>query len=174
LFKFIRFKRFFLKKHFKKVLLEKGNNRVVCQKEIKTVGIITTEEISNWVSIKEEVEKLLNVKNVKIYSFRPDKKKQVVFYKHFTKKDFGWRGTVQQPSFKIFIDTPFDLLIGYFSKNNLYLESAVLQSSATFKVGISNVNQQLYDMEIAEVPSKTEGFLLELKKYLIVLKKIKN
>ena len=71
MFKFIRFKRFFLKRHFKKVLLEKGNNRVVSQKEIKTVGIITTEEISNWVNVKEEVEKLLNVRNVKIYSFRP-------------------------------------------------------------------------------------------------------
>jgi hypothetical protein len=66
------------------------------------------------------------------------------------------------------------LLIGYFSKKNWYLENAVLRSNATFKVGISKVNQQLYDIEIAEVPIKTDKFLLELKKYLKILKKLKN
>lgn len=66
------------------------------------------------------------------------------------------------------------MLIGYFNKKNLYLENAVLQSKATFKVGISKVNQKLYDIEIAEVPIKTDKFLLELKKYLRILKKIKN
>ena len=67
---------------------------------------------------------------------------------------------IHQPNFKSFIEEPFDLLIGYFNKKNLYLENAVLQSKATFKVGISKVNQQLYDIEIAEVPSKTDKFLL--------------
>jgi len=66
------------------------------------------------------------------------------------------------------------LLIGYFSKKNWYLENAVLRSNATFKVGVSKVNQQLYDIEIAEIPIKTNTFFSELKKYLKILKKIKN
>jgi hypothetical protein len=171
---FTRYKRFFLKKHFRKILLEKENNRVVSQKEIKTVGILTTDEISNWVDVKEEVEKLLNLRNAKIYSFRPNKKNREVSYKHFSEIDFSWNGNISQPNFKNFIDEPFDLLIGYFSKKNWYLENAVLRSNATFKVGISKVNQQLYDIEIAEVPIKTDKFLLELKKYLKILKKLKN
>jgi hypothetical protein len=171
---FIRYKRYFLKKQFRKVLLEKENNRVVSQKEIKTVAIITTDEISNWVNLKEEVEKLLNIRNVKIYSFRAHKKNQEVSFKHFSEIDFSWNGNISQPNFKNFIDEPFDLLIGYFNKKNWYLENAVLRSNATFKVGISKVNQQLYDIEIAEVPIKTDTFLSELKKYLKILKKIKN
>ncbi len=171
---FNRYKKHFIKKQFQKTLSEKEKNRVVSQKEIKTVGILTTEEISNWVNVKEEVEKLLNVRNVKIYSYRPYKKRNEISYKHFSEKDFSWNGNVNQPNFKSFIDEPFDLLIGYFNKKNLYLENAVLHSKSSFKVGISKVNQQLYDMEIAEVPIKTEKFFLELKRYLIILKKMKN
>jgi len=174
LLNFIRYKKYFLKKQFRKVLLEKENNRVVSQKEIKTIGILTTDEISNCVNVKEEVEKLFNIRNAKIYSFRPHKKNQKFSYKHSSEKDFNWTGSVNQPSFKIFIEEPFDLLIGYFSKKNWYLENAVLRSNATFKVGISKVNQQLYDIEIAEVPIKTATFFSELKKYLKILKKIKN
>ena len=163
-----------MKRQFKKILLEKENNRIVSQKEIKTVGILTTDEISNWVNVIDEVEKLLNLRNAKMYSFRLHKKQYEFSYKHFSEKDFGWNGNINQPNFKSFIEEPFDLLIGYFSKKNLYLENAVLHSKATFKVGISKVNQQLYDIEIAEVPIKTDKFLLELKKYLKILKKIKN
>jgi hypothetical protein len=154
--------------------LEKESNRVISQKEIKTVGILTTDEISHWVNVKDEVEKLLNLRNAKIYSYRPYKKNNEISYKHFSEKDFSWNGNISQPNFKSFIDEPFDLLIGYFNKKNLYLENAVLQSNATFKAGISKVNQQLYDIEIAEVPIKTDRFLLELKRYLKILQKIKN
>jgi acetolactate synthase small subunit len=168
----IPFKKYFLKKQFQKKLVENEIHRIVCQKEIKTVGIITTDEISKWIEIKEEVEKILNVENVKIYSFKSHKNKNPL--KDFSEKEFNWKGNIFEENFKSFIDEPFDLLIGYFNKNNLYLESAVLQSKALFKVGISDVNQQLYDMEIAETPSKQESFFLELKKYLTILRKLKN
>jgi hypothetical protein len=174
LFSSTQYKKYFLKRQFKKLLLEKENNRIVSQKEIKTIGILTTDEISNWINVKEEVEKLLNLRNAKIYSFRPQKKQQEFSYKHFSEKDFGWNGNINQPNFKAFIEEPFDLLIGYFNKNNLFLESSVLQSNALFKVGISDVNQELYDIEIAETPIKTERFFLELKKYLTILRKLKN
>jgi len=174
LLNFTRYKRYFLKNQFQKILLEKESNRVVSQKEIKTVGILTTNEISNLVNLKNEVEKLLNLRNAEIYSFRAHKKDHEVSYEYFSEKDFNWNGNISQPNFKDFIDEPFDLLIGYFSDKNLYLENAVLRSNASFKVGISNVNQKLYDIEIAELPIKTDKFLLELKKYLRILKKIKN
>jgi hypothetical protein len=165
-------KRYFLRKQFQKKLIENEIHRVVSQNEIKTVGIITTDEISKWVNVKEEVEKILNIKNAKIYSFGPQKEDTSL--KSFSEKDFNWKGTIYKPSFKNFIDEPFDLLIGYFNKNNLYLESSVLLSNAQFKVGISGVNQELYDIEIAETPSKTDRFFLELKKYLTKLRKLEN
>jgi len=165
------FKKYFLRRQFQKRLIENEAHRIVSQKEIKTVGIITTEEISQWINVKGEVEKILNLKDVKMYSFRPQNKNS---NKYFSEKDFNWQGNIYKPDFKSFIDEPFDLLIGYFNKNNLFLESSVLQSNALFKVGISGVNQELYDIEIAETPIETERFFLELKKYLIIIRKLKN
>ncbi|MDG1399087.1 MAG: hypothetical protein P8P88_11940 [Polaribacter sp.] len=56
----------------------------------------------------------------------------------------------------------------------MYLENAVLRSNARFKVGFANVNQSLYDMEISGYPTKFDDFLSELKKYLVILNKLKN
>lgn len=167
-------KKKFIKRNFQKLLLEKEQNRVVSTDIIKTVGIISTDEISNWIDVKTAVEDHFKVHNTKIYSFRPYSRKEEVSFKHFSEKDFNWKGQVSQPNFKVFIEQPFDLLIGFFNKKNLYIENAVLRSNAKFKVGISNVNQDLYDMEIAVLPKNTDQFLEELKKYLLILKKVEN
>jgi acetolactate synthase small subunit len=73
-----------------------------------------------------------------------------------------------------FLEQPFDLLIGYFNTNNLYLETAILQSNATFKAGFSGVNSDLYELEIAGNIKDIHQFLSELKKYLQSLKKLKS
>lgn len=155
-------------------MIEADEKRVVSDKEIKTVGILTTELFFNTIELKEEVERVLNLRNAKIYCYRPYKKSNTISYKHFSEKDFNWKGKVIQPNFNSFIEEPFDLLIGFFDKSNLFLESAVLQSKSTFKVGIAKVNQMLYDIEIKSNPYKVEEFLTELKKYLILIEKIKN
>jgi hypothetical protein len=171
---FKKLKKTFINKQFQRLILEKEDFRVVSLKEIKTVGILCSDEVSKWIPVKEEVEKVLNLRNAKIYSFRKFNKNDAVSFKHFSEKDFTWKGEVTQPNFKSFLDEPFDLLIGFFNKNNLFIENAVLRSNAKFKVGLSNVNQKLYDMEIAEYPKNIDKFLIELKRYLLILKKLKN
>ncbi|PQJ78064.1 DUF6913 domain-containing protein [Polaribacter porphyrae] len=167
-------KKSFIKKKFRKLLVEKEENRVVSHDEVYTVGIVTSADISKWINLADEVERILGLGNVRVYNYRSYSKNDVLSYKFFTEKDFTWKGEPKNKMFTSFIEEPFDLLIGYFNKNNLYLENAVLRSNAKFKVGFAKVNQSLYDMEIAEYPTKTERFLSELKKYLIVLKKLKN
>ncbi len=154
------------------MLLEKEAARVVSSNKIKSIGIISTDEISKWIDVKEEVNRIFEIDNAKIFSYRVQNKKNPTSSIHFSEKSFGWKAQVKDQKLKAFLNEPFDLLIGYFNKKNLYAELAVLQSSATFKAGISKVNQQLYDIEIAEYPKNTERFLLELKKYLEILKKI--
>lgn len=168
------FRKIYFKKQFQKQLVEADENRVVSDKEIKTVGILTTELFFNTIELKEAVEQSLNLRNAKIYCYRPYKKSDTPSFKHFSEKDFSWKGKIIESSFNSFTEEPFDLLIGYFDKSNLFLESAVLQSKATFKVGIAQVNQMLYDIEIKSNPYKVEEFLTELKKYLILIEKIKN
>ncbi|MFY9242131.1 MAG: hypothetical protein WAO74_03805 [Polaribacter sp.] len=120
------------------------------------------------------MQTILGVEDVEIYSYRPFKKKDKASLSHFTEKDISWKGEIKKPHFNAFLEKPFDLLIGYFNKENLYNQFSVLKSKATFKTGISKVNQDLYDLEISEYPTNTDGFLLELKKYLLILKKLKN
>lgn len=167
-------KKSFIKRNFKKLLIEKEENRTISNAEIYTVAIIASQENSKWIKIQDEVEKILDLGNIRTYSYRPFSRKDVPSFKFFSEKDFNWKGEPKNKTFKSFINEPHDLLIGYFDKNNLYLENAVLHSKAKFKVGFANVNQKLYDMEIAESPAKIESFLTELKKYLVLLKKLKN
>lgn len=136
--------------------------------------MIVSQKISNWLQLEEEIKKTLGLENVKILTFLDYDKKNHTINSYFTEKDIDWNGTIQKADFRDFLNEPFDLLIGYFDTKNIFLELAVLKSKATFKVGFSDVNQRLYDMEIAEIPSKIDNFLIELKKYLVILKKMKN
>lgn len=163
-----------LRSKFNKALSKLPENRIVSQNEIQSVGILTTEEIALKIDLQSEIEALLGVRNSKIYIFKKFDKLDEVSYKHFSEKDVNWRGEFVQPNFKSFLDQRFDLLIGYFNTNNLYLEKAILQSKASFNVGFSGVNSKLYELEISEKTEHIQQFLRELKKYLVILQKLKN
>ena len=164
----------FLRKKFDKTLSNLKDNRTVSQKEILTVGILTTESISSKIDLQSEVEAILGVKNSKIYSFKKFNKSDEVSFKHFSEKDINWKGEFKEPNFQSFLEHPFDLLIGYFNHNHLYLEKAVLESNASFKAGFSEVNSKLYELEISTDIENIQQFSSELKKYLQILKKLKN
>lgn len=169
---FQRFKELILENKLQKQLAKVADYSTLSSKKIQSVGIITTEEISSKYNLKEEIEAVLGLRNVKVYSFRTYMKTDDFSYKHFTEKDINWQGIFKQPNFNSFLEQPLDLLIGYFNYSNLYLESAVLQSNAGLKVGFSGVNSKLYEIEITEKTSNLNAFAKELKKYLIILKKL--
>jgi hypothetical protein len=139
---------------------------------VKSIAIITSEDISSKIDLQKEIEKMLGARNVKIYSLRNFDKKDDLSYKHFTKKDINWSGQFTEPIFQCFLKTPFDLLIGYFNTNNLYLKHAILASQAEFKVGFAGVNSNLYEIEISEEIENITAFTSELKKYLQIIKKL--
>ncbi|WP_435415905.1 DUF6913 domain-containing protein [Polaribacter aestuariivivens] len=170
--KFTKLKHTILQKKFQKTLQKSLENKVISQKKIQSVGILTTDEIQSKTAVLSILENTLGVRNAKIYSFRKFNKLNEFSYKHFSENDIGWKGEFIQENFQSFLEQPFDLLIGYFHQPNLYLESAVLQSKASFKVGFSNVNSNLYEIEISEDVAKTNEFATELKKYLQIIKKL--
>ncbi|MEO9572023.1 MAG: hypothetical protein ABJH82_03015 [Polaribacter sp.] len=163
-----------IKSNFNKKLSKLKGSREVSQNEIQTVAILTTEELSKEMELQLEIETILGVKNSKIYSFKKFNKLEEDSNKNFTEKDVNWKGEFIAPTLKNFLEQPFDLVIGYFNTEHLYLEKAVFQSKATFKVGFSDVNSKLYEIEISEKIENLKQFSLELKKYLKILKKIKN
>lgn len=163
-----------LRKKFDKTISKLQDNRVVSQKEIRTVGILTTEAVSSKIDLQSEIETILGLKNSKIFSFKKFNKSDEVSFKHFSEKDINWKGEFKEPTFQSFLEQPFDLLIGYFNHNHLYLEKAILESKAGFKAGFSDVNSKLYELEISIELENVQQFSLELKKYLQILKKLKN
>lgn len=169
-----KLKEILLRKKFDKMLSKLARNRNVSQKKIRTVGILTTETIASKTAIQSRVEAILGVRDSKMYRFKKFEKAASISYTHFSEKDISWKGNFAQPNFKSFLEYPFDLLIGYFDEEHLYVERAILQSNASFKAGFSGVNSKLYELEIVEVPIKIDAFLLELKKYLQILQKLKN
>lgn len=163
-----------LRKKFDKSLSRLPENRTVSQKEIISVGILTTEAISNKIDLQKEIETILGVRNSKLYSFKNFNKLDEPSFKHFSEKDINWSGNFIQPEFQSFLQQPFHLLIGYFNENHLYLEKAVFESKASFKAGFSNVNSKLYELEISTKLENVQQFSSELKKYLQILQKLKN
>lgn len=166
------FKENILKKKLEKLVALNQQSDSSSTKKIQSVGIITTDELASKINIVAETERILEVRNVKIYSLRKFIKTDEVSFKHFTAKDINFNGQFTQTNFKSFLDQPFDLLIGYFNTNNVFLESAIAQSKAMFKVGFSNVNEGLYVIEVSENIENIVAFSLELKKYLQILKKL--
>lgn len=161
-----------LKKNLKKLVLQNQQTDISSTKKIQTIGIITSQEISSKINLVPEIERILDIKNVKIYSLRNFNKKDTLSDLHFTEKDIYWNGQFKPTNFKSFLEEPFHLLIGYFSANNIILETAIAQSKADLKVGFTNVNEDLYSIEISEETENIASFLSELKKYLQILKKL--
>ncbi|WP_299667672.1 hypothetical protein [uncultured Polaribacter sp.] len=166
------FKETILKKKLEKLLSQNTDDKIISSKKIHSVGILTSEDITLKIDVQEEIETTLGIRNSKIYSFRKFSKIDDFSYKHFTDKEMSWNGKFTQTNFQSFLEQPFDLLIGYFNTNNIFLESAVLQSKARFKVGFAATNAALYEIEISENIESVKEFTSELKKYLQIIKKL--
>jgi hypothetical protein len=169
---FQRFKETVLKRQLEELLPQREFSVNSPSKKISSIGIITSEKITTEVDLQIEIETLLKCRNSKMYSFRKFDKTADVSCKYFTEKDINWKGQFTQDNMQVFIEQPFDLLIGYFDTNNIFLETAVLQSKAEFKVGFAGVNSRLYKIEISEKTANLNAFTLELKKYLRIIKKL--
>ncbi|TVZ55422.1 hypothetical protein OD91_0670 [Lutibacter sp. Hel_I_33_5] len=172
LFKFVKQKNSSLLQQYQKLLEQKLKDKTSYTKEIKSVGILTTDEISSDYNLQFHIEKILNVRNSKIYSFRKHDKDNPESYKHFSDQEISKSGKILDVSFKSFIEHPFDLLICFFDKKNVFLEYTALLSEAQFKAGIANVNKELYDLQVICKSDNIEDFTVELKKYLQILNRL--
>lgn len=91
---------------------------------------------------------------------------------HFSPKDFGWNGKINNVDLKSLIDEPYDCLISYHKKDILELDLITAMSKARFKVGLSKEEERLYDLIIDIKPQEIEVFKKELEKYLNILNKL--
>lgn len=167
-----KLKHHFIQKKIQKLLTNTTDLRSVSNQKIRTVGILTKEKYFKAFPLQEIITDQLGLQNSKIYSYKNYEKSEEKSYKHFSEKDFSWRGEIIDSSLQGFVEEPLDLLICFYSKPQSYLEYLTLLSKASFKVGLAGVNSNLFDMEISTDISKTDEFFTELKKYLSILQKL--
>lgn len=142
---------------------------------IKTIGVLlNASEYSDY----NRIDKFLNhlgilSANRSFFTFSKSKlESHNQWDSIFSPKDFGWNGNLKNKDLKDFTETKFDVLICYFLADDIELAQIAAMSKASFKVGISNKDERLYDLIVDVKVTDFEIFETELKKYLTILKKI--
>lgn len=171
---FLKFiKDFALKKIIKKSL--SGYKPVADSEIINSVGILIDESyFSDRESlISDLVANGINEENIKTLSFKERlKKKEVIEYCHYTRRDISASGVFTKEDVAEFINEPFDMLISYYDIEKAPLLLATIKSKAKFKVGFASVDKRLNNFMISSQVEKHAEFISELIKYLKILNKI--
>ena len=96
------FKETVFKNKLNQLLAQTDKSRTPPLTIVKSIAIITSEDISSKIDLQKEVEKILGARNVKIYSLRNFDKKDDFSYKHFTKKILIGVGSLLNLVFNVF------------------------------------------------------------------------
>ncbi len=172
----------FLKK-FKEKSIKRAIHKSVSLKsvdfkenQIQSVGIILNlSEYNNPKAFQDFLKGIgVSKNNIKIITFISNHKKENDSNQSsfFTQKDIGWYAKINSIALQRFLSTKFDVLISYYSNNNLYLNTVTALCSSNFKIGISDYDPRLNDLIINIKSKEIEVFKTETIKYLKILNKI--
>lgn len=169
-----KLQKIFLKKNIDKNLLNRDISSI--NDQLHSIGFLVDEDMNidleNIYDISNDLG--LQRKDVKIFSFSEVKTKTPSLHQNkINNKDFTWRGEINNQNASEFLETPFDVLIGYYHHHNDYLDLLVSKSKAKFKVGFKGVDDRLFDLLIDVDPNSITDIKNELIKYLRILNKIK-
>lgn len=169
-------------KAFKEKSIQKFINRLlktkkpaVSAKKLESVGvIIDSREFSDVDGMKQFVQDLgIQLPRIQIVVFvDDDKKTERLWGNYFSSKDLGYNGKIKHPELQTFLNCEFDALINFYKTDDLELKLASGLSKANFKIGLSNVDDRLFDFILDLSISDFDIFKSELTKYLTILKKI--
>jgi hypothetical protein len=152
-----------------------SRNVAISNKKIDSIGVILNlSEFSDFEAFRAYLKTLeIKANRVKVIAFDTDHKNvNKLWDTFFNPKDFGWRGKINNIELQSFLDLEFDALISFYKQDVLELNLITALSKANFKIGLSNKDHRLHDLIIDVKPDEFDLFKQELKKYLIVLKKI--
>ncbi|MDP5081876.1 MAG: hypothetical protein NWP87_04405 [Winogradskyella sp.] len=147
----------------------------VNSQKIKTVAVLlNASEFHEFEVFKVYFKELgLNSPKHKIIAFTlDDKLDHNKWNTHFSPKDFGWKGKINNRDLQNFIDEPFDVLICYYKNELLQLNHITAASKANLKVGISKNDERLYDLIIDVKLKELNVFKYEFEKYINILNKL--
>ena len=165
-------KKFLLKRKLKNTL--SSINHHFSADKIKTVGLVIDEtrfDGKNQI-IQELKAKGIEEQNITLLLYHDKNKRRDTNFTSFSLKNVNWSGSIGNQEIKDFKTTPFDLLINYYDVEKVPLLLVTQRSTATFKVGFSNVDKRLNHFIIQTEVENISVFIDELFKYLKILNKI--
>lgn len=142
---------------------------------LKTLGflvedaLVLDEEMFYNFSKKCEIDN----KDLSVFTYKEIKKKEPTLKQNqLNNKDFSWRGELVNQNAKDFLEKPFDVIVGYYKENNLFLDYLMAQSKAKFKVGFKHTDERILDLVLHVDSLDFNSFSSEFLKYMKILKKI--
>lgn len=169
-------------KGLKEKSIKKNLNSILNNREadfnsnkIESMGIIINADETQDLEAIKTIATALQIRpnKLRIIAFTTSKKEVTYSWETcFNPKDFTWNGKINNVELQGFLDTEFDVLISYYSKDVLELKYVTAASKAHFKVGIFQLDKRFNDLIIKTELTNIEAFKAELTKYLKVLNKL--
>lgn len=155
-----------LKQPFPEVKRKKGITSIAC-----LVDLDSFEDANLFYEFVEEFS--LRPNAVKIIGYKSYYDKNSPYATPvFSDKDLGWNGAIENSYVLEFLSREYDLLVNYYTVDNLLLQLMSVKTRARVRVGFMEVDEQYNDLILATPMNDFKTFKLELKKYLRVLNEI--
>ena len=90
----------------------------------------------------------------------------------FSDKDLGWNGNIENSYALEFLSREYDLLVNYYTADNLMMQLMTIKTKARINVGFAEVDRSFNDLILDIDLRAFSTFKLELKKYLQVMNEI--
>lgn len=92
----------------------------------------------------------------------------------FSDKDLGWNGNIENSYALEFLSREYDLLVNYYTKDNLMMQLMTIKAKARINVGFAEIDQSFNDLILEADIQDFKTFQRELKKYLQVMDEIEK
>lgn len=141
--------------------------------DLQSVGVLLNYEEFDDFEVFRKLFKELDLTSPKcrVAAFIQDEKQITNNWNtYFIPKNIGWKGKILSVDLESFIKEDFDILIGYYTKNDVDINLISATSKAKFKIGLKGTDQRIFDLLINVDTANFNVFKKELKKYLKILK----
>lgn len=158
-----------------KEALDSPRSEVKRDKGITALGcIVDTDAFIRAEAFYELIEEFsLRPNAVKIIGYKRDFEKASPYaIQMFGDKDLGKKGQIDNGYVMEFLSREYDLLINYYTDDNLMMKLLSVKTQARLKVGFPSVDAKINDLILNTPLDDFKAFKTELKKYLKVFEEI--
>ena len=92
----------------------------------------------------------------------------------FSDKDLGWHGNIENSYALEFLSREYDLLVNYYTEENLMMQLMTIKTKARINVGFAKVDSSFNDLILEADIQDFKTFRSEMKKYLLVMNEIEK